>query len=340
MPIARLPIARPRALVALLVVAMLALAACGGSKGSNGSTGSSPMGSGATGGDASSHPFVAQVASYDLFAGRPQRFLAALAGNGTGTLVGYGTVDLTFSYLGRKSAGQPVEKDTVKASYLPVAGQHLDLSPAGPKEVKPSDGIGVYEAMGVVFDSPGFWSVRVKAKVDGKDVAEDAAFEVADKPAVPFPGTPAPRTDNPTMSTPGVDLGSIESRAHGGAAVPDPELHQTSIAAALAAGKPLVVVVSTPVYCISRFCGPITDSVEALAKTYGDRAAFVHLEVWSDYEQKKLNPAAQQWAGTPSGDLQEPWVFLVGRDGVVKDRFDNVASDEELAAAVSQLVGP
>jgi len=44
-----------------------------------------------------------------------------------------------------------------------------------------------------------------------------------------------------------------------------------------------MVVVSTPTYCQSRFCGPITDSVSALAQRYGDRMAFVHLEVWKNF---------------------------------------------------------
>jgi len=41
-------------------------------------------------------------------------------------------------------------------------------------------------------------------------------------------------------------------------------LHNISIAAATAAGRPAVVV-STPTFCVSRWCGPITDSVNELA---------------------------------------------------------------------------
>jgi hypothetical protein len=199
----------------------------------------------------------------------------------------------------------------------------------------------VYAADPVNFDSPGFWGVRVKASIDGKDVAANAVFEVVAESQLPFPGQPAPRTDNPLPGAAGVDLQSIDSRAKGGAAVPDQALHSTSIASALAAGKPTVVVVSTPVYCVSQFCGPITDSVGRLAATYGDRVAFVHLEVWKDFEKKVVNPFAAEWIAPRNGvgDTKEPWVFLVGGDGIVKQRFDNVVGDDALAAAVQQLAG-
>src|SRR3546814_4517134 len=75
---------------------------------------------------------------------------------------------------------------------------------------------------------------------------------------------------------------------------PDPELHQLTVADAVATGRLTMVVVSTPVFCVSRFCGPITDSVQELAAPYGDRANFVHIEVWRDFERNKLNRGAAE----------------------------------------------
>ena len=99
-------------------------------------------------------------------------------------------------------------------------------------------------------------------------------------------------------------------------------------------------MVSTPVYCVSRFCGPITDEIDELAREYGDRVAFVHLEVWQDFEEQVVNPAAQEWIFPRDGsDAREPWVFVIGADGVVQARFDNVATDAELRAAVEAVAG-
>ncbi len=59
-----------------------------------------------------------------------------------------------------------------------------------------------------------------------------------------------------------------------------------TVAASIASGKPTLLVVSTPTYCVSRFCGPITDMVQGLSKDYADRANFVHIEVWRNFESQ------------------------------------------------------
>jgi hypothetical protein len=333
--------------VVLALLAALLLAACGGGGGSD--DGDDAKGGGASETTAPNaggkdDRFVAQVASYELVAGQDQRFLAALAGSGSGTVVSFGTVDLDFFYLGTrdKPLAKPAARSTAKATFLPVAGQEVDTSTPGPKEVRPSEGLGVYAADAVRFDDAGYWGVKVRATIDGEEVSANSTFEVRAEPQIPFPGQAAPRTANPTVGAAGVEPASIESRAKDGAAMPDEILHRTSIADALAGGRPTVVVVSTPVYCVSRFCGPITDAVQKLAEKYEaekSNVAFVHLEVWRDFEKKLVNPAAREWI-TPKngiGDTQEPWVFLVGGDGTIRERLDNVVGDDALAAAVARL---
>ena len=154
-------------------------------------------------------------------------------------------------------------------------------------------------------------------------------FPVAAEHAVPAAGDPAPRVDNPTLDTADVDPAVLDSRAQGGEEVPDPVLHDTSVAALLDAGRPFVVVVSTPVYCVSQFCGPVTDRVAELAEQYGDRAGFVHLEVWKDFDSNELNEAAKAWIFDPDTGGNEPWVFLVDADGTVQARWDNVLDDDD-----------
>ncbi|HEX7166680.1 MAG TPA: hypothetical protein VF230_06845 [Acidimicrobiales bacterium] len=326
---------RRRALVALAAALAFVAGACGGGGGDDPETKSEPD-------DAADETpqFVAQVASYELVAGRPQRFMTGLVANGTGSVVSFGTIDLEFFYLGTKEepVEPPVAKGTAKATFLPV-GDH-DAAGDAPREVRPSEGLGVYEARDVTFDTAGFWGVRIVATIDGEEVELDRAFEVIAEPRLPFPGSPAPRTANPTIASAGAESPVVDSRAGPGKPVPDAELHSSTVAEALAAGRPVVVVVSTPVYCVSRFCGPITDRVASLAKMHGDRAAFVHIEVWENFEDKIVNPAALEWIRPKGGgDIQEPWVYLVGGDGIVKERFDNIASDQQLTEAVDRLVG-
>jgi len=296
-------------------------------------------GCGAVRGDGSAPPIVAQYASFETVAGPPQRVLVGLSSTGAG-LVAFGTVRFEFAYLGTRERPRRAETSfTAVATYRPIPGQRLDLAAPGPRLAPASEAIGVYGVDAVRFEAAGFWRVTVTARLGGARRQADAAFEVVDHSRIPAPGTPAPRIENPLPGAPGVRPDAIDSRAHAATPVPDPELHSTTVAAAIDAGRPLMVVVSTPTYCTSRFCGPVTDSFADLARRFGDRMAFVHLEVWEDFQAKKLNAAAAAWI-YPAGaeDAREPWVFTVDDKGIIVDRFDNVATDDELTAAVQRLL--
>jgi len=325
-------IASRRAVRIIAVVGVLALLAvgCGDSGESNTANANGTEG------------IVTKVASFDLAAGRPQRFLVGLVRADNERLVGFGAVQLAFAFSGTKERplASPRPGPSAEARFLPIPGDKSDPSAPGPRFVEASAANGVYSAESVTFSEPGFWQVSATARIDGKVYRADGRFEVLAKSLVPAVGDPAPRTKNPLAGQPDVDPKSIDSRAGATSPVPDPELHSTTVTQALDARRPLVVVVSTPTFCQSRFCGPITDAVSAFAKRYGDRMAFVHLEVWRNYEKNELNPSAREWIDV-DGDAEgsEPWTFVVGSDGLIKYRFDNVAGEGELEAAIRQVLG-
>ena len=115
--------------------------------------------------------------------------------------------------------------------------------------------------------------------------------------------------------------------ADGGGEIPDPELHRTTIAAAVHQGRPALVLFGTPAYRTSGFCGPEVTELQKLAADHPDRAVFIHVEIWKDYNEKVLNDAPQQWLQTPNGDLTEPWLFLIGADGTIADRWSSMWSE-------------
>ncbi|HEX2048713.1 MAG TPA: hypothetical protein VHF27_13180 [Acidimicrobiales bacterium] len=281
-----------------------------------------------------------QVASYDLAVGGPTRFILGLL-TVDQRLVGYGTVDLRFSYVGTREGADPQPfGPVVKASYLPIHGSVVPSPPpAGPEIVRGSESRGVYSAQ-ATFDRAGFWEVEAAASLDGRSVKGKGAFAVNEKHAIPAPGDQALPTETLTLTTPDVPRPAIDSRA-GSGEIPDPDLHRTTIAASLAAKRPIVAVFATPVYCTSRFCGPITDMVDELAHQYGDRADFVHVEIWRDFQNRTVNKSAADWV-LRDEQLNEPWVFVVGADGRISARFDNVATREEIEPLLAALpvIGP
>ena len=278
----------------------------------------------------------AVIASYDLAVGGPQRFLVGLVAE-EGKLVSFGSVELNFSYLGTKSSplASAERGPEAEAAWFPVAGQELDEPPKVPTVVSPSEGTGVYEAETVTFDKAGMWEVDVQVDVNGGETAT-AQFEVLPEHRVITPGDEAPGVENHLPGTSAAPAKAVDSRADDNGRVPDPELHSMTVAAAIATGRPTMVVISTPVYCQSRFCGPITDSVERLAQRFGDRMNFIHLEVWRDFERQAINKAAADWMYRDGEDAaNEPWVFVVDREGIVRHRLDNAVSDGQLEEAVT-----
>ena len=56
-------------------------------------------------------------------------------------------------------------------------------------------------------------------------------------------------------------------------------------------------------------------------EAYADRAVFIHVEIWRNYQKSVVNTAAIDWVCCDAtGGLTEPWLFLIGSDGVIKDQ--------------------
>ena len=310
------------------VIALLAVSGCG-------------TDSGSTGDDAD---LVAAVANFDVVTNRPDRFIVGILSADRSRTLAFGGVTLDFAYLGNgEEADQTegLEFGPVEASFLPIPGQDLtaEATQGPPQMVVGSLMTGVYAAPEVSFEQAGFWQVTVTVDVEGGTETATGAFQVLTSSDLPAVGQPALQTRQPLAGDPGVDPKAIDSRAGKDIPVPDPELHDITVADAIETGRPVMIVVSTPTFCVSRFCGPITDSVQDLASRYGDRMEFIHLEVWQDYAANKVNPAAAEWiAPTPETDGREPWVFVIDHNGIIVQRFDNVASDAELEEAVENVL--
>lgn len=317
----------------LLSAAALLLGACAGDAGDADGDG----GDAAQSADESLSVFLA---SYDVSVGDEQRLLAGVLSSDAAQ-VAFGEVTFAVGPLGPEGAVQP--RDSVSARFLPVLGLEPEGEGDEPTLLIGEPGRGVYEGF-VALDEPGTWGIQVTAELDDGTTREGvAAFEVAEEPQVPAVGDEAPRTENPTIAQ--VEAGevapvSLDSRAQGDDAdIPDPHLHDTTIVEALETGDPLVVVVSTPTYCQTAFCGPLTDEMAELALEYEDRATFVQLEVWEDFETATLNEAAAEWIQPASGQGgNEPWVFLVDGDGTIQARWDNVVDRDALVEQLDELV--
>ena len=155
---------------------------------------------------------------------------------------------------------------------------------------------------------------------------------------IPAPGDDALATKNLTIASKGVPAAAIDSRAQGDADVPDPELHERTIAEVLKRGRPALVQFATPAFCQSNFCGPTVEAQEELAREYGDVAEFIHVEIWRDFQESVVNQAAADWL-LRDDNLTEPWLYLIDADGVIVERWGPLFDLDDVRATLDELAG-
>ena len=178
------------------------------------------------------------------------------------------------------------------------------------------------------FGSTGTWAVQVQLPPKVGGALQPARFSVVSHGFAPAVGTRAIPSHNPTVAQ--LPLTKLDSARP----VYDPEMHRLSIAQALAQHKPLVVLFSTPAFCESRMCGPLTQIVHGVALHYGSRTNFVHIEVYKNAVfSQGYAPTFLQWHLRT-----EPWIFVIDRRGIIRSEFEGPTSSSEIETALNTVL--
>lgn len=188
---------------------------------------------------------------------------------------------------------------------------------------------GVYVAH-ASFDKAGSWGVEVTVNENGRaPESKRIAFDVLARDPSPGIGDDAPRSKNPTLKDVNGDRSKISS-----AVEDDSILHQISIADAVTNGKPTVILFATPRFCTTRTCGPSHQVVLGLARNYGDRVNFIHVEVYKNFDTFEVADAMREW------NLEtEPWLFFVDRNGKIVDKYEGGITAKEIVPALLKFIG-
>jgi hypothetical protein len=238
---------------------------------------------------------------------------------------------IRVSFRVRRGNGQVVERPRARVwlakgrDRKPFLAGTAELEPIGvPGESDPADVQALYVTT-VRVSKPGrFWLLA--EPVGGRPVQGLATLDVKARPSAPPVGAKAVPSRTPTIASTGGDLAQLTT-----AVSPDRELLRHSVADTLAAHKSFVVAFATPQFCQSRTCGPVVDVVELVRRRSRSRdVRFIHVEIYRDNDPNKgVNQWVKEWR-LPS----EPWVFVVGRDGRIKARFEGSVSVVELEGAL------
>ena len=335
----------PRSRLAVVAAMLLAVAACGPSGGSasTASAPGSPAGSAAgspVAGTCPTTPAPAAVPEgWDVSAQHPSVFPQIINPAGS---TACGPTRLMFSFLDSQNipVGSP-------ARTVDVALYDLGADPTTPVvsgaatfiwAIEPKVGVYVFDAD---IPTAGAWGAEFKTAVGGSTPETiRLGFDVQPRSAVVAIGDPAPPSDTPTLADVSGDVTKISTDAH-----PVEAFYETSIADAVAAKKPFVVVFATPKFCKTAQCGPTLDRVKPIAATHPD-VTFINVEPYQlqlvdgqlqpvlSGDPPDLTPAA---ATNDWRLLAEPWVFVVDAKGIVTASLMLIFSDEELEAAVAAV---
>jgi hypothetical protein len=303
------PRLRTPAVVGALLVVLASVAAC--------SPAASPSVSAGPGGSAASGDIFPLIISKELIAGENR---------------------IIFTF--QEASGKPVAAPdrTAKVSFTGPGGEKVS-APDGAFVWSIEDVVGIYVTH-ATFPVAGAWMASFTTAAPGSpEQTIPFSFDVKTDASVVWPGEKAPSVDTPTLADVGGDVAKISSDAD-----PDPRFYETSVADALAAHKPFVLVFATPKFCQTKTCGPTLDKVKDVAAKHTD-LTFINVEPYllEDVEgqlQPKLDAGGDLQAApatTAYGLLVEPFVFVVDKDGFVTDSFELVFTEDEIEAAIAKL---
>jgi hypothetical protein len=166
--------------------------------------------------------------------------------------------------------------------------------------------------------------------VGGRPIQAIGNVVVRRRSLSPAVGSRAFASRTPTIASTHGDFAKLTTRVP-----PDRALLRYSVAGSLTAHEPFVVVFATPKFCSSRTCGPVVDVVGDVSRRFrGTDVRFIHVEIYRDNDPARGHNAwVREWR-LPT----EPWIFLVGRDGRIKAKFEGSVSVGELTAAVRRYL--
>jgi hypothetical protein len=261
--------------------------------------------------------------------------------NPAGTIA-CGQTRFMFSFLDAKNVPVASPDRSVKVALYDLGKDAANpVTTADAKFIWAIEGsVGIYVA-DVAFPSAGSWGAEFQT--EAADAAPEKIrmqFDVQPTSTTIAVGDKAPASDTLTLADVGGDVARISTDT-----APVKAFYETSVADAVAAKKPFVLVFATPKFCASRTCGPTLDRIKPIAAKHPE-LTFINVEPYQlesvdgqlqpvltgDPAALTLVPAANEWKLAA-----EPWVFVVDRDGVVTSSLMLVFGDEELEAAIAAV---
>ena len=191
---------------------------------------------------------------------------------------------------------------------------------------------GVYTSM-ATFDKAGKWGIGVTFQTSANLTKKTSAtIEVTEKSQAPSVGDKAYPSKNLINDT-YKNINNLTTDPN-----PYPPFYEYSIEESLNENVSFLILFASPAFCTTGTCGPQIDIVKNLHLDFSKEVVFIHVEIYEksgdikgDISNASLVQAVKDW-NLPS----EPWVFLVDEDGIIRQRFEGLATYQEIKSAFIQ----
>ncbi|MBI5311252.1 MAG: hypothetical protein HZB14_09570 [Actinobacteria bacterium] len=219
-------------------------------------------------------------------------------------------------------AGQPAEGPFV------VAANALDVPEKYRSETSGADyetiGSGFYTALFNAGKDVDKVSLMTLTKVGDEVRSAITGLRLAKDDPTPAPGERAPSIKTDTLDDVDTSAEEVCTRE------PADDMHDISLDKALGKGKPVVLIFSTPALCSSRVCGPVNDVATEVQAQVGDRAIFIHQEIFKNNDPTAgYRPQVLKY-----GITSEPYTFVIDGDDKVATQLAGPFAAQELRAAL------
>jgi hypothetical protein len=231
---------------------------------------------------------------------------------------------------GQSAKAQQQALDRPAVGPFPAAIESLATKPAFASETTTEDPDAARVVYSTQLDLPsdGEWRIAAVIVEDGELRGTLLpSVVVGEFERIPRPGERAPRIHTPTAQDVGDHLSKITTR------LPPSTQNKVDYAEALEK-EPIVLLFATPQFCQSRVCGPVVDVAEQAKHEYGDKAAFIQMEIYNDNDPGKGVRSQVRAFHLPT----EPYLFTIDRRGVVRDAIEGAFGLKLMHEAVDKAI--
>ncbi len=183
-----------------------------------------------------------------------------------------------------------------------------------------------YLPLEVTFPSTGIYDVT--ATYEGRSMQSQVEVFNPDDVVSPVVGQQLPPAMTPTVSLPGL-VDPICTL------VPQCPFHTVNLEDIVGTGRRIVLLIATPAFCQTAFCGPTLGNLIDLGADRED-LVIIHSEVYeSPKDEENLATAALAPVPADYGLTIEPVLYVTDESGIITARADAVVDRSEMAELIA-----